>query len=81
MGEPSAEQIDEAIARGLANRWSEARILRHLLTLERMTDEDLAAMGIFPPPPKAGSASPQMSPPRDAARTARPGSKVTKWRK
>ena len=43
MGAPSDEQIDEMIAWGLANCWSEARILRHLVTLERLDDEELAA--------------------------------------
>lgn len=62
MGEPSREQIDEAIAWGLANRWSETRILKHLMTLERMTDEELAAIGVFPPPPKENNPSPSMSP-------------------
>jgi hypothetical protein len=51
MGEPSREQIDEAIAWGLANRWSEQRLLKHLATLERMTDEELAAFGIVAPEP------------------------------
>jgi len=58
MGAPSQEQIDEAIAWGLANRWSEDRIVRHLATLERMTDEELAAIGVFPPPPRNDKPSP-----------------------
>lgn len=62
MGAPSQEQIDEAIDRGIANRWSEERILKQLATLERMTDENLAAIGVFPPPPKATVPSPSMSP-------------------
>ena len=61
MGAPSDEQIDEIIACGLANRWSEDRMLQHLATLERMTDEELAAIGVFPPPPESGM-SPSMSP-------------------
>ena len=60
MGAPSDEQIDEAIARGLAHRWSEARIVRHLATLERMSDEELAAFGVYPPS-GGGKASPSMS--------------------
>ena len=47
MGAPSDDQIDEAIAWGLANRWSEARIVRHLATLERMSDEELARVQRF----------------------------------
>lgn len=62
MGAPSDEQIDQAIARGLANRWSEDRILRHIATLERWTDEEFAAIGVFPPPAKPAEVSPSMSP-------------------
>ena len=65
MGAPSDDQIDEIIAFGLANRWSEDRILQHLATLERLTDEELAAMGVFPPP--ESKMSPSMLPsPADA---------------
>lgn len=52
MGKSSREQIDEGIAWGIANRWSEQRILDQRATLERMTDEELAAEGVFPTPPK-----------------------------
>lgn len=52
MGEPSQEQVEEMIAWGISNRWSEERILAHVAELERMTDEELAAVGVFPPPPK-----------------------------
>ena len=52
MGAPSREQIDECIADGLARRLSEREILKDLLTLERMTDEELAAIGVFPPADK-----------------------------
>lgn len=52
MGAPTDEQIEEEIAWCLANRWSEDRIVKHLATFERMTDEELAAIGVFPPPPK-----------------------------
>jgi hypothetical protein len=62
MGAPSQEQIDEMIAWGLANRWSDERILKHLATLERWTDEELAAIGVFPPPARPAEASPSMSP-------------------
>jgi hypothetical protein len=65
MGAPSDGQIDEMIALGLAHRWSEERILKHVADLERMTDEELAAVGVFPPPPRAvpapASVSPSMS--------------------
>ena len=53
MGEPSQEQIDEAIADGLARGVPEDELVRHLATLERMSDEELAAIGVFPPPPPA----------------------------
>lgn len=62
MGAPSDEQIDEMIAYGLANRWSEDRILEHLASLERWTDEELAAIGVFPPPARPAQVSPSMSP-------------------
>lgn len=52
MGAPSPEQIDEAIAWGLANRWSDKEIVKHLATLARMTDEELAAVGVFVRPAK-----------------------------
>ena len=61
MGEPSQEQVDEMIAWGVANRWSEERILEHVAALERMTDAELAAIGVFPPPPKDKHLSPSMS--------------------
>jgi hypothetical protein len=50
MGAPSPEQIDECIADGLARRLSVREILELLAGLERMTDEELAAIGVFPPP-------------------------------
>jgi hypothetical protein len=53
MGAPSQQQIDEAIVSGLANGWSEGRILRHLQTLERMTDEETDAYWNLPSPPRA----------------------------
>jgi len=52
MGAPSREQIDECIADWLARRLSERQILKDLLTLERMTDEELAAIGVFSPADK-----------------------------
>jgi hypothetical protein len=66
MGAPSDEQVDEMIALGLAHRWSEERILKHVAELERMTDEELAAVGVFPPritAPAPASVSPSMSRP------------------
>ncbi len=48
MGAPSQDQIDEAIADGFARGWSEEAIVMHLATLERMTDEDLAEVGVLP---------------------------------
>jgi len=48
MGAPSREQIDEAIADGVARGLSEDDIVKNLAELERMADEELAAMGIFP---------------------------------
>jgi hypothetical protein len=47
MGAPSREQIDEAIADGLARGKSEDAIVEHLATLQRMTDEELAAVGVI----------------------------------
>ena len=61
MGEPSQEQVDEMIAWGVANHWSEERIFEHVAALERMTDAELAAIGVFPPPPKDKHLSPSMS--------------------
>ena len=49
MGAPSQDQIDEAIAFGLSRGHDEDTILADLATLERMSDEELAAEGIFPP--------------------------------
>ena len=48
MGEPSRDQIDEVIADGLARGLSEEAIVWTLATLERMTDEELAEVGVFP---------------------------------
>jgi len=53
MGTPSQEQIDEAIANGLALRQSEEEILATLLGLERMSDEELAAVGVIVAPADA----------------------------
>ena len=93
MGAPSPEQIDEAIAWGLANRWSEERIVRHLATLERMSDEELAAVGVFPPRPNESAPlpsrpawpSPSIPRPRSPSTAPSPRAgaarKETKWRK
>jgi hypothetical protein len=63
MGEPSREQIDRAIAWGLANRWSEGRILKHLAGLSRLNDEELAAYSGIPlEEVRKRSLSPSMSP-------------------
>lgn len=48
MGMPSQQQIDEAIADGLARGASEDELVERLAGLSRMTDEDLAALGIVP---------------------------------
>lgn len=66
MGAPSQQQIDEAIANGLARNLSEDEIVEHLATLERLTDEELAAMGIVPvehSPPETLPAAPVDFPP------------------
>jgi hypothetical protein len=46
MGAPSQEQIDECIADGLARQLDEDSILAECAELERMTDEELAAIGV-----------------------------------
>ncbi|MBV9528895.1 hypothetical protein [Sphingomonas sp.] len=48
MGEPSQEQIDETIANGIALQLSEEEILERLASLERLTDEELAELGVYP---------------------------------
>ena len=48
MGAPSQDQIDEAIADGLARGKSEEAILAQLGTLERLSDEELAANSVHP---------------------------------
>ncbi len=50
MGAPSRKQIDEAIAQGLARGDSEDAIVAEVGSLSRLSDDELAAMGIFPPP-------------------------------
>lgn len=65
MGATSQDQIDEAIAWNLANRSSEDRIVKRLATLERMTDVELAAIGVLPPPPKPDLSLSQVMKPSD----------------
>jgi hypothetical protein len=67
MGAPSDEQIDSMIAWGLANRWSEAAILKRLATLERWTDEELAAIGVYPPNGRQTSKVTKFMDPRSAS--------------
>jgi len=62
MGAPSREQIDECVPDGLARRLSERQILKDLLTLERMTDEELAAIGVFRRPTKVTNRQKPTSP-------------------
>ena len=50
MGAPSRKQIDEAIAGGLARGESDEEILDEVASLQRMSDDELAAMGIGPAP-------------------------------
>lgn len=52
MGAPSPDQIDECIADGLGRGLDEKSILKECAALERLSDEELAAMGIFPPGPR-----------------------------
>ena len=83
MGAPSPEQIDEAIAWGLANRWSEERIVRHLATLERMSDEELAAVGVFPPRPDESAPPAWTSPsiPRPMSPSTAPSARAERPRR
>ena len=59
MGAPSQDQIDEAIADGLARRMDEGELVQRLAELERLSDEELAEMGIFP----VEKAPPEVLPP------------------
>jgi hypothetical protein len=65
MGAPSQEQIDEAIAAGIAEGLSEEETLMALMALERLSDEELAAYGIdvraAPPVPALSNAHPAPS--------------------
>nr|MBA3243033.1 hypothetical protein [Acidobacteriota bacterium] len=67
MGAPSQEQIDEAIADGLARRDPPEVIEADVLGLSRMTDAELAAMGIVPHVPA-----------KPAARTKKPAGSTAK---
>lgn len=46
MGAPSQEQIDDAIASGLACGLSEDDLVERIAGLERLSDEELAAFGV-----------------------------------
>ena len=50
MGAPSQQQIDDAIAEGLARGEDDDAILGEVASLTRLSDEELAAMGIGPAP-------------------------------
>lgn len=64
MGAPSHEQVEEAIAAGLARGDSEEAILGEVSKLERMSDEELVAIGVVPSAPEpAPPAPPQAAPP------------------
>jgi hypothetical protein len=52
VGAPSQQQIEDAIAGGVAAGLSEEEIERNVAALERLADEELAALGIFPAPPR-----------------------------
>ena len=73
MGAPSQQQIDDAIAAGLARGEDEDSILAEVASLTRLSDEELAAMGIFPAceaeaaGPQSDSLSPSLSPSAAAA--------------
>ena len=65
MGAPSRQQIDDAIADGLARNLGEDEIVKRLSGLERLSDEELAAMGIFPAevaPPETLPPAPDFAP-------------------
>lgn len=47
MGAPSQQQIDEAIAEGLARGEDEEAIAARLAVLERISDDELAAVGVY----------------------------------
>jgi hypothetical protein len=47
MGAPSQQQIDEALADGLARGEPEEVLAERLASLERLTDEELAEFGVF----------------------------------
>lgn len=50
MGAPSQQQIEDAIAAGLARGEDEDAILAEVSSLTRLADEELATMGIGPAP-------------------------------
>ena len=59
MGAPSQQQIDDAIAAGLARGEDEDAILEEVSSLTRLSDEELAAIGVVP---LAENAEPQSDP-------------------
>ena len=59
MGAPSQEQIDKCIIDGLARGESEDEIYDRATTLWRLTDEELAAMGIGPAPERSETSAQQ----------------------
>lgn len=50
MGAPSRQQIDDAIAHGLARGDSDDEIVEDVASLHRMSDEELAEFGVIVPP-------------------------------
>ena len=62
MGAPSQQQIDEAIADGLARGVDEGEVLAHLAGLERMSDGELAAVGVTIRPAPAPAPTPATDP-------------------
>ncbi len=72
MGAPSQQQIDDAIAGGLARGEDEDAILDEVSTLTRLSDEELAAMGIGPAPERSEAVAQQTANSAKSARSARP---------
>jgi hypothetical protein len=72
MGAPSQQQIDDCIADGLARRDSEDVIFERCRRLQRLSDEELAAMGIRPAPERGETIAQQSPNSAKSARSARP---------
>jgi len=68
MGAPSQDQIDEAIKLGVKEGLSEQEMLRALMELERLSDEELAAFGINPNGAPPAPQLPTLQPDPPAAR-------------